>query len=94
MTLPSQSTPGPDHSTPEYDVVDEKAVEPKTKAAPAGAAAGAIVSAFLVWAADQLWWNGADVEPSVPLPVIGIIGLVVTSAGSFLASYTARHVNR
>ena len=94
MTLPSQNTPGPDHGAPGYEVVDEKAVEPKTKAAPAGAFAGGVVSAFLIWAADQIWWNGADVEPSVPLPVVGIIGLVVTSAGSFLASYSARHVNR
>lgn len=94
MTLPSENTPGPDHSAPEYEVLDEKTVEPKTKAAPAGAAAGAVVTAFLVWAADQLWWNGADIEPSVPLPVIGIIGLVTTSGLSFLASYYARHVNR
>lgn len=91
MTLPSETTPGPDHA---YEVLDEKSVEPKTKAAPIGAASGAVVSAFLVWAADQIWWNGADIEPSVPLPVIGIIGLVVTSAGSFIASYSARHVNR
>lgn len=91
MTLPSERTPGPDHA---YEVYDENAVEPKTKAAAAGAGAGAIVSSFLVWAADQLWWNGDSMPPEVPLPVSALIGLVTTSALSFAASYYARHVNR
>lgn len=93
MTLPSERTPGPDHSTGNYEVVDKKAIEPKTKAGTAGAGAGAIVSAFLIWGADELWWNGGA-EPQVPFEVSALIGLVVTSGMTFAAAYFARHVNR
>lgn len=91
-------TPGvPDHAAPEptrYDLVPASTVEPKVKASTAGAGVGAAVSAFLVWLADELWWGGQTIPPEVPLPVSGLIGVLVTSAAAAAGGYWARHVNR
>lgn len=94
MTLPSRKTPGPDHSAPEYDVVSETAVEPKTVAGVVGAGGGFAVSEFINYLIDVIWFGGPDAAPTVPLPVSGFVGFVVTAAGAFVASYYARHVNR
>lgn len=91
--LPSQQTPGPDHLGRGYEVLDADAVEPKVKGAAVGATAGVIVTDFLVWGADELFWNG-DAAPNVPFPVAGFIGLVVTVGLTFLGGFVARHVNR
>ena len=93
MPLPSEMTPGPDHAA-RYEVVNDSVVEPKTKAATAGAGAGAIVSAFVLWLLDELIWDGADNPPEVPLPVSALVALIVTGAVTFISSYYARHVNR
>lgn len=93
MTLPSEQTPGPDHAAEPYEVLKPNEVEPKTKAGAAGAAAGGVVATFVLWALDALFWNG-DADPSVPIPVVGLVMLVVPAAVAFLASYAARHVNR
>lgn len=88
-------TPGvPDHAAPEpYEVVDPSAVEPKTKAATvAGAGSAAIITPAVVLAVDQLFYGGGEVD--VPLPYVGVIGLVVTGVCTFVASYYARHVQR
>ncbi len=90
-------TPGhPDHAAPEprYDLVDDRAVEPKVAAATGGAAAGAAVSAFAVWLVDELWWGGERLPPEVPLPVAGLIGVAVTTAATWAAGWRARHVQR
>lgn len=88
-------TPGvADHGAPEYDVVDDRAVEPKTKAAAWGAGGGAIVAAFVNYVIDEAFYSGDGVPPDVPLPVSSFVGLAVTAGGAFLASYFARHVNR
>lgn len=76
-----------------YEVVGHDEVEPKTKAATGGAAAGAITSAFVIWLLDELVWNGAQ-APEVPFPVTAMVGLVITSALAYAGGYFARHVNR
>lgn len=68
-------------------------VEPKVRAATGGAAAGAVITAFALWLLDQVWWNG-DAAPDVPMPVVGLVGLVVSGACAFVSGYYARHVNR
>lgn len=83
----------PDHAAPEYEVVSPTAVEPKTKAATVGAGAGSVVTGFVLYLLDAWLWNG-EAEPSVPLPVVLFVGLVVTGVCTFGASYYARHVNR
>lgn len=92
MTLPSEQTPGPDHAS-RYEVVGHGDIEPKTKAATGGAAAGSIISAFVIWVLDEIFWNGAE-APEVPFEVIAVVGLIITSALTFLGGYWARHVNR
>lgn len=94
MTLPSQNTPGPDHAIPDYETVSEKAVEPKTVAGVVGAGGGFAVSEFINYLIDVVWFGGPDLLPTVPLPVSGFVGFVVTAGGAFAASYYARHVNR
>lgn len=77
-------------------------VEAKVKAATAGAVGGAagaaaVLTPALVWAADQLWWNG-DGPPNVPLPVVGVLGLAATGVcagvAAFKAGYRAKHTAR
>lgn len=60
-------------------------VEPKVKAATAAAT----VATFLLWVLGTYVFRG-----EVPLPVQGIVALVVTGGGTFVAGYLARHVNR
>jgi len=84
----------PDHAAPEsYEVVDPSAVEPKTKAATvAGAGSAAIITPAVVLLVDELFYGGGPVD--VPLPYVGVIGLVVTGLCTFAGGYLARHVNR
>ena len=68
-------------------------VEPKTKAATvAGAGSAAVITPAVVLLVDQLWFGGGEVD--VPLPYVGVIGLVVTGLCTFAAGYYAKHVNR
>ncbi|GAB3142507.1 hypothetical protein GCM10027290_17170 [Micromonospora sonneratiae] len=69
-------------------------VESKVKAATAaGAGSAAVVTPFVVWVVDQLFFNG-DATPEVPLPVVGMIGLVVTGACTFVGGWYAKHTPR
>jgi len=92
--LPSEQTPGPDHSAPEYETVAESTVEPKTRAAAYGAGGSAVVATFINYLIDVMFYNGEQVPPDVPLAVTGVVYLAVVSGGAFAASYLARHVNR
>lgn len=65
-------------------------VERKVYAATIGAGAGTIVSQFVLWAADSLWWPG-DGKVDVPLPVAGFINLVVPAALAFVLGWLAKH---
>lgn len=69
-------------------------VEPKVKAATQGAGAGAVLSQFVLWGADEIFWNGDSLPPDVPFPVAAAITLGVTSGLAFIGGYLARHVNR
>lgn len=68
-------------------------VERKVKAATLGAGAGAVVSTFVVWGLDALFWNG-DAAPDVPLPVVGMVTLAVTAAITYLSGYATKHTPR
>jgi hypothetical protein len=69
-------------------------VETKVKAATvAGAGSAAIVTPFVIWVVDAVAFNG-DAAPDVPLPVVGVIGLVVTGVCTFVAGYWAKHSPR
>lgn len=68
-------------------------VESKVAAATLGTGAGAVVSTFVIWGLDELFWNGAA-SPDVPLPVVGIVTLAITSLVTFLAGYNAKHTPR
>lgn len=69
-------------------------VETKVKAATAaGAGSAAVITPFVIWVVDALAFNG-DAAPDVPLPVVGVIGLVVTGVSAFVAGYWARHSPR
>lgn len=63
------------------------AVEPKVTAATAAAAAAAVLLPILLWLLDTY------VGP-VPVAVQAAIGTVLTGAGTFVAGYRARHVDR
>lgn len=94
MSVPSETTPGPDHAAPEpYQVLPDGAVEPKTKAGTAAAAgSAAIITPAVIYFVDELFYGGGEID--VPLPYVGLIGLIVTGVCTFAASYYARHVNR
>lgn len=89
------NTPGyGDHAAPEpYETVTDSEVEPKVKAATGGAAAAGVVTGFVVWGLDELFYNG-NAAPDVPAPVVGMVALVVGAAFTFGAGFLARHVNR
>lgn len=76
-----------------YATVPADKVEPKTAAAGYGAGAGGVVATFVLWGLDAIFWNG-DAAPDVPLPVVGLVMLVIPAAVAFVASYFAAHVNR
>ncbi|MFI6760597.1 hypothetical protein ACIBF5_15825 [Micromonospora sp. NPDC050417] len=68
--------------------------ETKVKAAAtAGAGAAAVITPFAVWLIDLLAFNG-DAPPDVPLPVVGVIGLIVTGLAAWGAGYWAKHTAR
>ena len=65
-------------------------VEPKVKAATAaGSTAAGVLVPFVLWLLAAYVFAG-----DVPLPVQGVVGLVVTGACTFAAGYWARHVDR
>lgn len=69
-------------------------VEKKVTAATVGAAgSAAVVTPFFIWVVDALAFHG-DGPPDVPLPIVGVIGLVVSGAAAFIAGWYARHTAR
>lgn len=60
-------------------------VEPKVKAASAGAA----VTGLALWALGRYVFHGA-----VPVPVDAVVELVGPGAAAFLAGWWTRHVDR
>lgn len=83
MTLPSQSTPGPDHAA---------GIEPKVKAATVAQLPAAVIVSFVLWAIDGIWYGGGEID--VPVPVVGLVTLVVGAASAFIGGYLAPHVQR
>lgn len=77
-----------------FEVVQDHVVEPKVIASTYGAGAAGVVSAFLLWALDELFFDGYEIGAEVPLPVVSLVLLAVPSAITFLAGYYSRHVNR
>lgn len=68
-------------------------IEDKVKGATLGAGAAQIVTAFCLWGLDELFWRGGEM-PDVPVPVTGLVGLLVTAGGAFLGGYVTRHTPR
>lgn len=62
---------------------------PKVVAATAGASAGAVISGFINWGIDELFYNGPS-APDVPDPVTGFVYLVVTAGLAFGAGWVKR----
>ncbi|MGN9802079.1 hypothetical protein [Micromonospora sp. L32] len=80
------------HPVPAADV--PRPIESKVKAATVGAGgSAAVITPAVLWLVDELWFNGAA-APAVPLPLVGVIGLVVTGACAFVAGYLAKHTAR
>jgi hypothetical protein len=69
-------------------------VESKVKAATvAGAGSAAVITPFVVWVVDELFYAGSA-PPEVPLPLVGLIGLIVTGICAFVGGWYARHTPR
>jgi len=64
-------------------------VERKVYAGTIGAGAGLTISNFALWVADQIWWPADNTE--IPLPVAGVIELLVTTGCAFLFGWLAKH---
>lgn len=62
--------------------------ERKVYAATLGAGAGTIVSDFVMWAVDSIWWPANDVNP--PGPVAAFVNLVVPAALAFALGWLAK----
>ncbi|MEU4781869.1 hypothetical protein [Micromonospora sp. NPDC023633] len=69
-------------------------IETKVKAATVGGAgSAAVITPAALWLIDELWFNGTA-APDVPLPLVGLVGLVVTGVCAFVGGYLARHTAR
>jgi len=62
--------------------------ERKVYAATLGAGAGTIVSDFVMWGIDSIWWPASDVNP--PAPVASFVNLVVPAALAFALGWLAK----
>lgn len=76
-------------------------IESKVYAATVGTGAGAIVSAFVLWLLGVTVWGVAftanaatDAIAAVPAPISGMVGLLITVAGSFAGGYLGDHTER
>lgn len=82
------------HAAPgEFRVVPASATEPKVWSATGGAGLGSALALFVVWALDQIFWNG-DAPPDVPGPVSGLVWIAVPTLAAFFAGRLAPHVER
>jgi hypothetical protein len=64
-------------------------VERKVYAATIGAGAGTIVSDFVLWGVDSLWWPAPNVDP--PSPVAALINFLIPALVAFGAGWFAKH---
>jgi hypothetical protein len=76
-------------------------IEGKVWAGTVGSGAGATVSAFTLWLLGVTIWHAPSTSEaagiavtSVPLPVAGIVALLITVGGTFVAGYMAKHTVR
>lgn len=74
----------PQHAAPE--------IEPKVKAATIAQLPAAVVTSFVLWAIDGIWYGGGAID--VPVPVVGFVTLVVGAIAAFAGGYLAPHVQR
>jgi hypothetical protein len=86
-----------DHATPEipaavettavpaYEALTADRTEPKVAAATLSSA----LAALAVWLLSAYVFHG-----TVPDPVVGAVGLLITSGATYLGGYLARHVDR
>jgi hypothetical protein len=56
----------------------------------AGAGSAGVITPFAIWVLDQIFFNGAA-QPDVPLPLIGVTGLIISGACTFAGGWYARH---
>lgn len=63
--------------------------ERKVYAATFGAGAGSIVSEFVLWALDSIWWPADNVD--VPFPVAAFVNLVIPAGLAFALGWLAKH---
>ncbi|ASW55952.1 hypothetical protein CIK06_19875 [Plantactinospora sp. KBS50] len=59
-------------------------------ATAAGAGSAGVLTPFVIWLVGQLFFAGGE----VPLPLVGVIGLVVTGLCTFIGGWLARHSPR
>ncbi|WP_435585828.1 hypothetical protein [Micromonospora aurantiaca (nom. illeg.)] len=75
-------------------VQQPRPIEAKVKAATVGGAgSAAVITPAVLWVIDEVWFNGAA-APDVPLPLVGLVGLVVTGVCAFAAGFWAKHTAR
>jgi hypothetical protein len=63
--------------------------ERKVYAATLGAGAGTIVSEFVMWGIDSIWWPADSVNP--PGPVASLVNLLIPMLVAFGAGWLAKH---
>ena len=65
-----------------------KPVERKVYAGTIGALSSTIVTDYVLWQVDYLWWPEAT--ENIPLPVANIISAIVVTVVTFLSGYLAK----
>ena len=75
--------------------------ESKVWGSTVGGGSGAVLTSFVLWVLGVTIWNvsinaddAARAMAAVPLPVAGLIGLVITVGGIFLGGWLAKHTPR
>lgn len=82
-------------------MADPTPVENKVWAGTIGGGAGAAIATFVIWMFGVTVWNvvasadnADDAIAAVPFPVVGIVYLLLSTGGTFLAGYLAKHTPR
>ncbi len=76
-------------------------IEVKVIAGAAGGGGGAAFGTFVIWLLGVLVWgapssasHAGDAIAAVPVPVSGLIAILVAAAASAMAGYAAPHTSR
>jgi hypothetical protein len=69
--------------------MNTRPVERKVYAATIGAGAGTIVSDFVMWGIDRIWWPAESINP--PDPVASLVTFLVPMLVAFGAGWLAKH---